>query len=85
MVFVAVAEYVRPSEKALNLDYSRNKPVVVVETNYFGTSLTKSVYTADAARIEGWWFMLRGGAGIINLNGKFYRDQETGDVVTRMR
>jgi hypothetical protein len=77
------AEYVKPAERALNLDYTRNKPVVVVETNYFGTSLTKSAYTADAARIEGWWFMLRGGAGIINLNGKFYRGQESGDVVTQ--
>ena len=79
------AEYVGPAGRALELDYSRNKPVVVVETNYFGTSLTKSAYTADAARIEGWWFMLNGGAGIINLNGRFYRGNETGDTITRNR
>lgn len=77
------AEYVAPAEKALKLDYSRNKPIVDVETNYYGTSLTKFAYTADAVRLEGWWFMLRGGAGIINLNGKFFRGQESGDLITR--
>jgi hypothetical protein len=78
-------EYISPAEKALELDYIRNKPIVDVETNYFGTSLTKNAYTADAVRIEGWWFMLSGGAGMINLNGKFYRGNESGDSITRSR
>ena len=71
-------EYVRPAEKALNMDYQANKPIVNVESNYFRTSLTKNAYTADAVRIEGWWFMLGGGAGNINLNGEYYRGNESG-------
>ncbi len=77
------AEYVRPAEKALNMDYETNKPIVNVESNYFGTSLTKDPYTADAIRIEGWWFMLAGGAGNINLNGEYYRENEEGLSITR--
>jgi hypothetical protein len=76
-------EYVRPAEKALNLDYQANKPIVNVESNYFGTSLTKNAYTADAVRIEGWWFMLAGGAGNINLNGEYYRENESGLSITK--
>ena len=76
-------EYVSPAANALSKDYDSDKPVIDVETNYFGTSLTKSVYTADAVRMEGWWFMLSGGAGIINLNGDFHRGNETGGVITR--
>ena len=76
-------EYVKPAEKALYLDYKCNKPIVDVESNYFGISLTKSAYDADAVRIEGWWFMLGGGAGCINLNGESYREQESGGVKTQ--
>ena len=76
-------EYVRPADKALNLDYEVNKPVVNVESNYFGTSLTKNPYTAEAIRIEGWWFMLAGGAGSINLNGEYYRENESGLATTK--
>ena len=77
------AEYVSPAEKALKFDYARNKPIINVETNYFGMSLTKSSYSADAVRLEGWWFMLGGGAGIINLNGEFYHGNETGGEITQ--
>lgn len=77
------AEYVKPAEKALQMNYQNNKPLVNVESNYFGCGLTKNPYTADAVRLEGWWFMLGGGAGCINLNGEFYRGQETGGVITR--
>jgi hypothetical protein len=76
-------EYVKPAEKALNMDYQANKPIVNVESNYFGTSLTKDAYTADAIRIEGWWFMLGGGAGNINLNGEYYRENESGLSITK--
>jgi hypothetical protein len=34
-------------------------------------------------RLEGWWYMFGGGAGCINLNGEFYRGQETGGIITR--
>ena len=77
------AEYVKPAEKALNLNYYTNKPIVNVESNYFGSSLTKNDYTVEAVRIEGWWFMLGGGAGSINLNGEYYRGNETGSLNTR--
>lgn len=70
------AEYVKPAEKALNLNYKNNKPLINVESNYYGISLTKNAYGVDAIRLEGWWFMLGGGAGCINLNGEFHRGQE---------
>jgi len=78
-------EYVKPAEKALQLNYQVNKPIVNVETNYFGISLTKSNYDTDAVRVEGWWFMLGGGAGCINLNGEFYRGNESGGVNTKTK
>jgi hypothetical protein len=76
-------EYVKPAGKALILDYKCGKPLVDVESNYYGMSLTENVYNTDAVRLEGWWFMLGGGAGVINLNGEFHRGQETGGVNTR--
>jgi hypothetical protein len=75
-------EYQKPAEKALDLDYQANKPVVNVESNYFGTSLTKNAYTSDCIRLEGWWFMLAGGAGNINLNGEYFRGKESGLSIT---
>lgn len=77
------AEYVKPAEKALMLNYKANKPIMNVESNYFGASLTRNAYTADAVRVEGWWFILGGGAGSINLNGEYYRGNETGSADTQ--
>lgn len=77
------AEYVRTAENALRIDYSRNKPIINVESNYFGFNLSKNVYDVDAVRVEGWWFMLGGGAGCINLNGEIYRGNETGSLKTQ--
>ena len=77
------AEYVKPSEKALNLNYRNNMPIINVESNYYGISLTKNAYDADAVRLEGWWFILGGGAGSINLNGDIFRGQETGGPDTQ--
>ncbi len=77
------AEYVKPAKKALDVNYKNNKPIINVESNYFGISLTKNAYTVDAIRAEGWWFMLGGGAGCINLNGEFYRGQEAGGENTQ--
>ncbi len=71
------AEYVRPAEAAIEKDYAANKPIVDVESDYFGYGLVKP-YTPDDVRLEGWWFMLRGGAGFINLNGEYYRGHESG-------
>jgi hypothetical protein len=79
------AEYVRPAARALERDYAARKPIVDVESNYYGTSLVKSAYTADAVRLEGWWFLLGGGAGVIHLNGELHRGQEEGGRDTRER
>jgi hypothetical protein len=76
------AEYVIPGQKAIDSCYQVNKPIVTVESDYYGFGLTGN-YTVDAIRVEGWWFMLQGGAGVINLNGEFCRGQETGGVNTR--
>lgn len=76
------AEYVRPAAAALERDYEANKPIVDVETDYFGHGLVKP-YTTEDVRLEGWWFMLRGGAGFINLNGEYYRGHEAGGKDTR--
>lgn len=78
-------EYVRPAEKALRLNYKANKPLVNVETNYYGISLTKDGYDINAVRIEGWWYMMSGGAGCINLNGEYYRGNENGGSDTQTR
>ena len=77
------AEYVKTAGRALDIDYQRNKPIINVESNYFGFNLSKNVYDVDAIRAEGWWFMLGGGAGCINLNGELYRGQERGGVKTQ--
>jgi len=78
-------EYVRPAGRALAKDYAARKPIVDVESDYYGHSLVKSAYTADAVRLEGWWFLLGGGAGVINLNGEFHRGQEQGAADTHER
>jgi hypothetical protein len=57
---------------------------VDVESDYFGHGLVKP-YSVEDVRLEGWWFMLNGGAGVINLNGEYHRGQETGGADTRER
>jgi hypothetical protein len=57
---------------------------VNVESDYFGHGLVKP-YTVDDVRVEGWWFLVGGGAGTINLNGEYHRGQETGGPDTRER
>jgi hypothetical protein len=76
-------EYVRPAAHALERDYGRGKPIVDVESDYYGHPLVRSPYPADAVRLEGWWFLLGGGAGVINLNGEYHREQEEGGADTR--
>lgn len=75
-------EYVKPASAAIDKDYGANKPIVDVESDYYGFGLVKP-YSAEDVRLEGWWFMLRGGAGFINLNGEYYRGQESGGTDTR--
>ena len=77
-------EYVKAAGNALEKNYAARKPIVDVESDYYGASLV-SDYGPDDVRIEGWWFMLGGGAGIINLNSEFHRGQEAGAADTRER
>jgi hypothetical protein len=77
-------EYVRPAGAAIDKDYVARKPIVDVESDYYRYGLVKP-YTVDDVRVEGWWFMLRGGAGFINLNGEYSRGSETGGPDTRER
>jgi len=77
-------EYVRAATAALEKDYSAGKPIVNVESDYFGHGLVKP-YTVDDVRVEGWWFLVGGGAGTINLNGEYHRGQEKGGPDTRER
>jgi hypothetical protein len=75
-------EYVRPAGAAIDKDYAARKPIVDVESDYFGYGLVKP-YTVEDVRVEGWWFMLRGGAGFINLNGEYSRGREAGGTDTQ--
>ena len=75
-------EYVSPAARALEKNYSARKPLVNVESDYFGCGLVKP-YGVDDVRLEGWWFLLSGGAGVINLNGEYHRGQESGSADTR--
>lgn len=77
-------EYVRSGGLALAKDYGAGKPIVNVESDYFGHGLVKP-YGVDDVRLEGWWFLLGGGAGVINLNGEFHRGAEAGGADTRER
>jgi len=75
-------EYVHPAASAIEKNYRLGKPLIDVESDYFGFGLS-GPYTAEDVRLEGWWFLLGGGAGFIHLNGEFHRGRETGGVTTR--
>ena len=77
-------EYVTAARTAFQKNYGANKPLVNVESDYYGHGLVKP-YTVDDIRVEGWWFITGGGAGAINLNGEYYRGQETGAADTQER
>ena len=55
-------EYVKAAGVALEKNYAARKPIVDVESDYYGASLV-SDYGPDDVRIEGWWFMLGGRRG----------------------
>jgi len=77
-------EYVKAARNALEKNYGARKPIVDVESDYFGVGLVKP-YVADDVRLEGWWFLLGGGAGIINLSSEYHRGQPSGGPDTRQR
>jgi hypothetical protein len=77
-------EYVKAAGAALEKNYAAAKPIVDVESDYYGADLVKP-YGPDDVRVEGWWFMLGGGAGVMNLNSEFHRGQEAGGADSRDR
>jgi len=54
-------EYVAPAAAALARNYGSGKPIMDVESDYFGFGLVKP-YTVEDVRVEGWWF-LQGSTG----------------------
>jgi hypothetical protein len=76
-------EYITYAEEALVGDYVWNKPIVVVETAWYGAvGLNNGYKDVNSVRVEAWEFMVGGGAGHINLNGEYYRGQEAGGTDT---
>ena len=76
-------EYITYAEQALAGDYVWNKPIVVVETAWYGAvNLNNGYEDVNSVRLETWQFMVGGGAGHINLNGEYYHGQETGGTDT---
>ena len=76
-------EYITYAEEALAGDYVWNKPIVVVETAWYGAvDLGNGYKDVNDVRLETWEFMVGGGAGHINLNGEYYRGQEDGGADT---
>jgi hypothetical protein len=62
-------EYISPMEITLDTDYDDNKPIVDVETDYFPISYGEN--PIEETRVEGWFGMLGGLAGLIHLNSDF--------------
>jgi len=76
-------EYISYADQALSGDYVWNKPIVKVETSWYGAvELHNGYKDVNSVRLETWEFMVGGGAGHINLNGEYYRGQETGGTDT---
>jgi hypothetical protein len=62
-------EYISPMEITLNNDYIDNKPIIDVETAYY--PFWYSANPIEETRVEGWYGMLGGLAGLIHLNSDF--------------
>jgi hypothetical protein len=62
-------EYISPMEATLDNDYADNKPIVNVETDYYPFSYGAN--PVEETRVEGWYGMLGGLAGLIHLNSDF--------------
>jgi hypothetical protein len=61
-------EYISPMEETLDTNYSEAKPIINVETDYYPFGYAHPV---EETRVEGWYGMLGGLAGLIHLNSDF--------------
>jgi len=68
-------EYISPMEITLDQDYDDNKPIVNVETDYF--PFWYGANPVDETRVEGWYGMVGGLAGLIHLNSDFSTQNPT--------
>lgn len=68
-------EYVSPMEATLDNDYADNKPIVNVETDYY--PFWYGINPVEETRVEGWFGMLGGLAGLIHLNSDFSTNNPT--------
>jgi len=62
-------EYISPMETTLDNDYDDNKPIINVETDYYPFGYGAN--PIGETRVEGWFGMLGGLAGLIHLNSDF--------------
>ncbi|MFN7995926.1 MAG: hypothetical protein U0Q18_20105 [Bryobacteraceae bacterium] len=69
-------EYISPMERTLDENYADDKPIIDVETAWY--SLWYGSNPVDETRVEGWYGMLGGLAGLIHLNGDFSTGNPSG-------
>jgi hypothetical protein len=62
-------EYISPMEITLDSDYVDNKPIIDVETVYYPFWYGSN--PVEETRVEGWYGMVGGLAGLIHLNSDF--------------
>ena len=62
-------EYISPMEECLDMDYGDGKPILNVETQYY--PIYYGANPVEESRVEGWYAMLGGAAGVIHLNSDF--------------
>lgn len=62
-------EYISPMEKTLDDNYSDAKPIIDVETAYYPRWYES--HPVEETRVEGWYGMVGGLAGMIHLNSEF--------------
>ncbi len=70
-------EYISPMEQTLDENYEDDKPIIDVETAYYPRWYGE--HPVQETRVEGWYGMLGGLAGIIHLNEDFSTGNPSGE------
>jgi hypothetical protein len=73
-------EYISPMEECLDTDYDDRKPILNVESQFY--PIYYGSHPVEESRVEGWYAMLGGAAGIIHLNSEFSDFNETAEGTT---
>jgi hypothetical protein len=69
-------EYISPMERTLDENYGDDKPIIDVETAWY--PLWYGPTPVEETRVEGWYAMVGGLAGMIHLNGDFSTSNPSG-------